>query len=569
MEKERPFRRALAVGGLFLGGCSLAFFVGRGTAPEPSFRESAWSERGPDRVRQSPFQSQASRAVEFGQEPHAEPLPAFDERRFFAVQLEARREAIRDRAQRDPAAALVWAEQGRSPRERKALREAALEGWARSDPAGALRAAMELPKGAWEDGLRAALRGAAIDEIKGRAAFERAFADAGVPPEIAREARLFFAAQLGSFGHFEAALSLAEEAKGDRDRAALLDVGFGQWARYEPEDAVVATLDLVDQRERSRAWSVAIAAWAETEPSSLAEFAEALPDGEERLRARVALAFCALSLPAPAAALKAASRNLAYELDRQILADGGHVSRNPRAIMELLADLLPLRQTYTNQAEQPPQALIDAVERMLPALRFFRHREIFHQSAGRFAIEQRTREQIAGIGFFLHGGGKRTDAGKRGAEHRFFIAAGESSLLHGRGSGTAGIDAALLVSIEEMTVAENGNACRFTRSGKLAFHEMRVIADFGHAGRIALAALETAHLRHGAACFLAEKTHTRPGRGAGHALSFRGGRFFFKARCRRQRFAQLGIETARGRGRKGLRHARTCLRLAAEQIGHE
>ncbi|MCR4268149.1 heparinase II/III family protein [Nitratireductor sp. ZSWI3] len=107
----------------------------------------------------------------------------------------------------------------------------------------------------------------------------------------------------------------------------------------------------------------------------LRSMASEMPDGEERLRARVALAFCALSLPAPAAALKAASRNLAYELDRQILADGGHVSRNPRAIMELLADLLPLRQTYTNQAEQPPQALIDAVERMLPALRFFRHRD--------------------------------------------------------------------------------------------------------------------------------------------------------------------------------------------------
>ncbi|EKF41921.1 heparinase II/III family protein [Nitratireductor indicus] len=107
----------------------------------------------------------------------------------------------------------------------------------------------------------------------------------------------------------------------------------------------------------------------------LRSVASEMPDGEERLRARVALAFCALSLPAPAAALKAASRNLVYELERQILPDGGHVSRNPRAVLELLADLLPLRHTYANQAEQPPQALIDAVERMLPALRFFRHRD--------------------------------------------------------------------------------------------------------------------------------------------------------------------------------------------------
>ncbi|MDQ6437115.1 heparinase II/III family protein [Mesorhizobium sp. LHD-90] len=98
-----------------------------------------------------------------------------------------------------------------------------------------------------------------------------------------------------------------------------------------------------------------------------------MPEGEGKLRARIALAYAALSLPAPPSALRNATRNLADELDRQILADGGHVSRNPMAVLELLADLLPLRQTYANQAETPPAALIGAVERMLPALRFFRH----------------------------------------------------------------------------------------------------------------------------------------------------------------------------------------------------
>jgi uncharacterized heparinase superfamily protein len=100
-----------------------------------------------------------------------------------------------------------------------------------------------------------------------------------------------------------------------------------------------------------------------------------MPDGKDRLRARVALAFAALSLPAPASALRAATRNLGEELDRQILPDGGHISRNPLAVLELLADLLPLRQTYANQAETPPAALIGAIDRMLPALRFFRHHD--------------------------------------------------------------------------------------------------------------------------------------------------------------------------------------------------
>lgn len=107
----------------------------------------------------------------------------------------------------------------------------------------------------------------------------------------------------------------------------------------------------------------------------LRSMAREMPDGKDRLRARIALTFAALSLPAPASALRGATRNLAVELDRQILPDGGHISRNPMVVMELLADLLPLRHTYANQAETPPDALINAVERMLPALRFFRHQD--------------------------------------------------------------------------------------------------------------------------------------------------------------------------------------------------
>ncbi len=107
----------------------------------------------------------------------------------------------------------------------------------------------------------------------------------------------------------------------------------------------------------------------------LRSVAREMPDGKDRLRARVALAFAALSLPAPASALRAATRNLAEELDHQILPDGGHISRNPLAVLEILADLLPLRQTYANQAEQPPAALMGAIDRMLPALRFFRHQD--------------------------------------------------------------------------------------------------------------------------------------------------------------------------------------------------
>lgn len=107
----------------------------------------------------------------------------------------------------------------------------------------------------------------------------------------------------------------------------------------------------------------------------LRTMAPEMPGDEARLRARVAICFAALCLPVSLSAIRSASRSLARELDAQILPDGGHVSRNPEAILELLADLLPLRQTYASQAVEPPAALLGAIDRMLPALRFFRHED--------------------------------------------------------------------------------------------------------------------------------------------------------------------------------------------------
>lgn len=100
-----------------------------------------------------------------------------------------------------------------------------------------------------------------------------------------------------------------------------------------------------------------------------------IEDDEERLRARIALAFAALALPLAPGTVRAARHNLDDELSRQILPDGGHVSRNPAVLLELLTDLLPLRQTYAMTPDGPSQVLIDSVERMLPALRFFRHQD--------------------------------------------------------------------------------------------------------------------------------------------------------------------------------------------------
>lgn len=71
--------------------------------------------------------------------------------------------------------------------------------------------------------------------------------------------------------------------------------------------------------------------------------------------------------------LRRATRLLAEELQRQILADGGHASRNPHVMVDLLLDLLPLRQSYASRGFDPPEALLHALDRMLPMLRLFRH----------------------------------------------------------------------------------------------------------------------------------------------------------------------------------------------------
>jgi uncharacterized heparinase superfamily protein len=96
-------------------------------------------------------------------------------------------------------------------------------------------------------------------------------------------------------------------------------------------------------------------------------------DGVPRLQARIALAYAALTMAGQAGNLRGVTRRLAAELDRQILSDGGHISRNPGALVELLLDLLPLAQAFTARNVPPPPALTRAIDRMMPMLRFFRH----------------------------------------------------------------------------------------------------------------------------------------------------------------------------------------------------
>jgi uncharacterized heparinase superfamily protein len=98
-----------------------------------------------------------------------------------------------------------------------------------------------------------------------------------------------------------------------------------------------------------------------------------MPDGIDRLRLRIALAMASIAMTASNAQISNAARLLDSELELQFLPDGGHISRNPQAALEILLDLLPLRHTYVNLGHDGPVKLISTIDRMFPVLRFFRH----------------------------------------------------------------------------------------------------------------------------------------------------------------------------------------------------
>ncbi|MEG6508166.1 heparinase II/III family protein [Methyloligella sp. 2.7D] len=98
------------------------------------------------------------------------------------------------------------------------------------------------------------------------------------------------------------------------------------------------------------------------------------PDGVPRLVAIMALVYAGLCIADQQAVVKRYVRPLSRELDRQILPDGGHISRNPMALVELLLDLLPLRQCFVARDRAAPEALTRAIDRAITCLRFFRNR---------------------------------------------------------------------------------------------------------------------------------------------------------------------------------------------------
>ena len=96
-------------------------------------------------------------------------------------------------------------------------------------------------------------------------------------------------------------------------------------------------------------------------------------DGLPRLQALISLTYATLCVSGQARHMRGTTKQLVAEVERQILPDGGHISRNPSAVIEILLDLLPLSHAFSARNIASPPQLNNAIDRMMPMMRFFRH----------------------------------------------------------------------------------------------------------------------------------------------------------------------------------------------------
>jgi uncharacterized heparinase superfamily protein len=95
--------------------------------------------------------------------------------------------------------------------------------------------------------------------------------------------------------------------------------------------------------------------------------------GAGRLRALKGLVAGMSVLGSPEPRLARTLKTLERELSVQILPDGGHLSRSPSLQLQVLQDLIDTRVVLRAGQIEVPGALKEAIERMAPMLRFFRH----------------------------------------------------------------------------------------------------------------------------------------------------------------------------------------------------
>lgn len=91
------------------------------------------------------------------------------------------------------------------------------------------------------------------------------------------------------------------------------------------------------------------------------------------LEALQGLIYAGLALPGGERWLDYGLEALSYEAEHQILADGGHISRNPDTLLATVMILTDVRAAIVGAGYPLPSAIQHALDRAMPSLRFFRY----------------------------------------------------------------------------------------------------------------------------------------------------------------------------------------------------
>ncbi len=87
----------------------------------------------------------------------------------------------------------------------------------------------------------------------------------------------------------------------------------------------------------------------------------------------LALQYASIAFRTTGALRENAHARFCAVIDQVILPDGGHASRNPSELLDCLLDMIPVRDALFANHEAVPEAMIAAIERMMPMLRMLSH----------------------------------------------------------------------------------------------------------------------------------------------------------------------------------------------------
>ncbi len=105
----------------------------------------------------------------------------------------------------------------------------------------------------------------------------------------------------------------------------------------------------------------------------LAHVAQEAPDGLPRFEAVAVAALCTLCLPDTPERIEQALKALESEINRQLFADGGHISRSPEDLLHAYRHVTLVIDALMAARRAVPLTLRSAHDRMAPMIRFFRY----------------------------------------------------------------------------------------------------------------------------------------------------------------------------------------------------